>query len=106
VGSVRVQGQIWSCAALDWAGLQEPVAAQSGAAILDAAAVGEGTRPPAAQRGAVNHLRVLMQPVNHWVEGAAWVCIRGSGPVVGYATATVPPVQAYRQVRPVHSLQR
>jgi hypothetical protein len=35
--------------------------------------------------------------------GAAWVCIRGSGPVVRYATATVPPVQAYRQVRPAHT---
>jgi SAM-dependent methyltransferase len=43
-GSATVQGRLWSRAALDWAELQEHVSAPLWEAMLDAAAVGRGTR--------------------------------------------------------------
>jgi SAM-dependent methyltransferase len=42
--SAGVQGQLWSRAAHDWAELQEPFALPLWEAMLDAAAVGPGTR--------------------------------------------------------------
>src|ERR671935_2172978 len=44
MGSATVQGQLWGRAAHDWAELQEPLAAPLWEAMLDAAAVGPGTR--------------------------------------------------------------
>jgi SAM-dependent methyltransferase len=44
MGSAAVQGQLWGRAAHDWAELQEPTALPLWAAMLDAAAVGPGTR--------------------------------------------------------------
>jgi SAM-dependent methyltransferase len=44
MGSAGVQGQLWSRAAHDWAELQEPFALPLWGAMLDAAAVGPGTR--------------------------------------------------------------
>src|SRR5947199_1253493 len=44
MGSATVQGPLWSRAAHDWAELQEPTALPLWEAMLDAAAVGPGTR--------------------------------------------------------------
>jgi SAM-dependent methyltransferase len=44
MGSAAVQGQLWGRAAHDWAELQEPTALPLWEAMLDAAAVGPGTR--------------------------------------------------------------
>src|SRR5207244_3020076 len=44
MGSAAVQGPLWSRAAHDWAELQEPIALPLWVAMLDAAAVGPGTR--------------------------------------------------------------
>src|SRR2546430_11941814 len=44
MGSATVQGQLWGRAAHDWAELQEPTALPLWEAMLDAAAVGPGTR--------------------------------------------------------------
>ena len=44
MGSAAVQGPLWSRTALDWAALQEPMALPLWEAMLDAAAVGPGTR--------------------------------------------------------------
>jgi SAM-dependent methyltransferase len=44
MGSATVQGQLWGRAAHDWAELQEPTALPLWEAMLDAAAVGSGTR--------------------------------------------------------------
>ena len=44
MGSAAVQGPLWGRAAYDWAELQEPTALPLWEAMLDAAAVGSGTR--------------------------------------------------------------
>src|SRR5579864_9434803 len=44
MGSAGVQGLLWGWAAHDWAELQEPTALALWEAMLDAAAVGPGTR--------------------------------------------------------------
>src|ERR687884_1750078 len=44
MGSATVQGRLWGAAAQDWAELQEPTALPLWEAMLDAAAVGPGTR--------------------------------------------------------------
>jgi hypothetical protein len=44
MGSAGVHGQLWGKAAHDWAELQEPTSAPLWEAMLDAAAVGPGTR--------------------------------------------------------------
>jgi ubiquinone/menaquinone biosynthesis C-methylase UbiE len=44
MGSAKVQGEVWSLAAQDWANLQEPTAKPLWQAMLDAAKVGHGTR--------------------------------------------------------------
>jgi SAM-dependent methyltransferase len=44
MGSASVQGHLWGRAAHDWAELQEPIALPLWEAMLDAAAVGPGTR--------------------------------------------------------------
>src|SRR5437660_12192874 len=44
MGSATVQGQLWGRAAHDWAELQGPTALPLWEAMLDAAAVGPGTR--------------------------------------------------------------
>src|SRR5919198_2686775 len=44
MGSATVQGQLWGRAAHDWAELQEPTALPLWEAMLDAAAIGPGTR--------------------------------------------------------------
>src|SRR5947208_11011986 len=44
MGSATVQGPLWGRAAHDWAELQEPMALPLWEAMLDAAAVGPGTR--------------------------------------------------------------
>src|SRR5437764_9087489 len=44
MGSATRQGRLWGAAAQDWAELQEPLALPLWEAMLDAAAVGPGTR--------------------------------------------------------------
>jgi len=44
MGSAKVQGELWSLAAQDWANLQEPLTKPLWVAMIDATKVGNGTR--------------------------------------------------------------